>query len=143
MFTGQLCEIEIRSRSKRMGPLHSAEVQDTMPDSAEDRRGRPGPATNHTSRSKVSGLQILVVYVQPTDRQDPRVTSSEDEAGKKIEDTQIYLIEMVRGLFGSDDLDGNAKNASGSGSEGIEQTSVVPYVCQQRESRKLESSNGR
>lgn len=60
------------------------------------------------------------------DRQDPGATSLEDEPGEKIEDTQGYLTEMKRKLFGSGDLDVNGTPRSGI--EGIGQTGVVQCV---------------
>lgn len=67
------------------------------------------------------------------DRQDPGITSLEDEAGKELEDSQRYLTEMMRELFGRGDLDGDANFAPRSGSEGIGQTSAMPSVPTKQE----------
>lgn len=61
------------------------------------------------------------------DRQAAGVTS-EDEAGEEIGDTQGYLTEMMRELFGSGDLDWDVNGSPRSRTEGIGQASVVPCL---------------
>lgn len=77
------------------------------------------------------------------DRQDPGATSLEDEPGEKIEDTQGYLTEMKRKLFGSGDLDVNGMSMAHL-DRGLRELSrpVLCNVFQQLKNSTLEGSNG-